>query len=168
MYQRLPESSAQILFPDRYLDKESPAKAPAFAKPPDSFKVSARGLLGAAHLKAMFEAPGDDEDNALSRPYARAAAWAGGRYEVWEKNGGYEEYLIGVSLVEHADHRGLMCSSMHEWYEAAFTDSKRELAGDKTVEYEDDGQSAVITCERDVVRMGLGPSLEEARLAIGR
>jgi hypothetical protein len=166
IYQRLPENTAQIMFPNRYLRKEGAIKPPSFANPSGPFKVVASGEIGAAHLKSLFEAPGDNEKKGLTRPYSRAAAWAGGRFVLWEDKEWNELYVVGVSLKEHADYPGLLCSSMHEWYRRAFQDHRlgHRRIGDATVKYNGYYQTALISCDGDVVRMGLGPTIVEARL----
>ncbi|MDQ3985621.1 MAG: hypothetical protein M3280_03885 [Actinomycetota bacterium] len=206
MYSQPPTTTAQILFPERYLRREA-ARAPApLSRPPRPWKLKAKGDIGAAHLKALFEAPGDVESRALSRPFSRAAAWAGGTYEVWstittnpgsksrrrksetgdttssihdteaskrEQETGTEgeeieqPYVVGVSLIEHKEHRGSLCSSMNSWYRAAFGSADHELIADRTVQYSDYKQDAVIACPKNKVILGFGPSPELARAIAG-
>lgn len=161
-YARPPTTTAQILFPERFLEREKAREPVELTKPGAEWQLRDQGQIGAAHLKAMFEAPGDNEDAALSRPLARAASWAGGEYRVWSLGDKAREYAVGLSLVEHEDHEGLLCSSMYRWYRAAFSEH-RTLVADGTVRLEGSLQDAFLACRGRNVTLGVAPRLDIAR-----
>ena len=167
-YNDPPTTTAQVLFPERYLDREEAVDPPNLGHPPEElWQVRDKGQIGAAHLKAMFEAPGDREDQALSRPLGRAASWAGGRYQVWTVGVASTEYIVGLTLVEHEDYEGLLCSSLRSWYRAAFGDADEKLVADGVVEFEGADQDAVLSCQGREVQMSFAPNLDLARPIVG-
>lgn len=117
-------------------------------------------------MKSMFEAPGDVEKRALRRPLGRAASWDGGKYKLWIVDDSDDESVVGVSLVEHKDHPGLLCSSMNAWYKASFFDAKPELIADRVVAYSDEYQKAIIACSGRNVRIGIAPTQELAQAVV--
>ena len=167
MYASPPTSSAQILFPERWLNGEEPRRTPRLVQPGSVWDARDQGQIGAAHLKALFEAPGDDEKQSLSRPLSRAASWAGGFYKVWTVGLTAREYAMGLSLVEHEDFDGLLCSSMRKWYQAAFPDARPELIDDGVLELDGRKQDAVLSCEGGTVMIGIGPYFKISRAIIG-
>ncbi|MDQ4143046.1 MAG: hypothetical protein M3198_04740 [Actinomycetota bacterium] len=166
-YSKPPTTTAQILFPDRFLDKEEALEPSELKRPGQLWQVRDEGQIGAAHLKAMFEAPGDSERQTLSRPLSRAASWAGGRYRVWTVGEASGEYAIGLSFVEHEDYEGLLCSSLRKWYLAAFDDAKQKLIADRVAEFEGTQQDAILSCQGRDITMAFGPRLEFARAILG-
>ena len=162
-YKRPPTSSAQILFPERYLAEEKPMKTADLKNPGQLWQLRDTGQIGAAHLKALFEAPGDREFDALTRSVSRASSWGGGTYKIWTVGSAENEYVVGLSLVEHPDHEGLLCSSMNEWYRSAFPEAKSKLVGDRTVQYQGILQDAILVCDGRNVMMGLAANFSLAR-----
>ena len=167
MYSKPPTSSAQILFPERWVDGEEPRKTPRLVQPGSVWDARDQGQFGAAHLKALFEAPGDDEKQSLSRPLSRAASWAGGFYKVWTVGLATGEYALGLSLVEHEEFDGLLCSSMNKWYRAAFPDAEPDLVGDGVLEFAGHEHDAVLSCQGRNVMIGIGPFFKISRAIIG-
>jgi hypothetical protein len=167
MYSHPPTTTAEILFPERYLKGEHPQKPARLGRVGSPYRLVTEGSFGAAHLKAMFDAPGDEENSALSKTLARASAWGGGRFKMWVSREDDDDVVVGVSLREHRGSRGLLCDSMNRWYAAAFGNSEDELVADQTIEYADFHQDAVVTCTRSGVKLGMGPSLELARRIAG-
>ncbi|MDQ3954529.1 MAG: hypothetical protein M3285_03150 [Actinomycetota bacterium] len=166
-YSRPPTTSAQILFPDRFLRGEKAQPTPPLGRPGPLWQVRDRGQIGAAHLKAMFEAPGDNESQALSKPLARAAAWAGGNYKVWTVGTAEREYAVGLSFVEHAEHKGLLCSSLERWYQTAFGNAEPKLVADGVVELEGTQQDAMLSCQGRDITMTFAPTVELAASTMG-
>jgi hypothetical protein len=79
VYDRLPTTSAQVLWPERYRDGEGAKNAPDPAAPG---RDGARRVVtfGAADLPFLFEAPGDDTDAALTTPPIAAVRGRGETY----------------------------------------------------------------------------------------
>lgn len=167
MYAHPPTSSAQVLFPQRFLERERPLKTLPLKKPGQLWQLRDQGQLGAAHLKALFEAPGDQESKALTWPLGRAASWGGGSYKVWTVGNAKAEYVVGLSLAEHKEFDGLLCSSMSTWYRTAFEEAKRVLVADRTTEMPGIDQDAILSCRGNKVTMAFGPDIEFLRRVIG-
>ncbi len=157
-YSRPPTTSAEILFPDRYLAKVRPQRPAGFPRLPKPWKLYAKGTIGAMHLKTMFEAPADRDGLALRNPLGRAAAWAGGRYAVWGQRPQDIDSVFGMSLVEQNRHRGVLCSSLMEWHEAAFNYAERAVIADGTVAYSDPTRTTIISCHGRNVRFAMAPT----------
>lgn len=158
MHRRPPTTTAEIMFPERYLDKERSHKPDPLGDPPKSWKMRAEGTIGAADLKSLFEAPADSVYLALSRPLARAAAWDGGIYKLWGRGLKSTESILGISLVEHRDHPGLLCSSMLTWYRTAFHFAEEELIADATVSFTDPTRTTIVSCVGRDVRIAMAPN----------
>jgi hypothetical protein len=115
-YRRPPVSTAQILFPQRYLRSERPVAPPPARSPGRSWKRFDRAAVGAADLLWLFEAPGDKPARALSQPSQRAAAWAGGMAVIWTRGPRTD---LELTLVERRRARPRLCASMRAWAKAA-------------------------------------------------
>ncbi len=155
MYGDPPTTTGQIMFPERYLKGPKPKTPQALGKLKKPWERVARERIGAAHLKAIFEAPLDLETIALSRPLARAAGLDSGMYEVWSTR--KDDNAVGVSLVERKEHPGLVCTSMLEWYEAAYSAATKEVIADNVVLYSDAVRATVISCQGRNVMIGMAP-----------
>lgn len=166
-FSKPPTTTAQILFPERFIDKEKTLDPPRLTRPGPLWQLRDQGHIGAAHLKAMFQAPGDKENQALSRPLSRAAAWAGGNYRVWTVGTASSEYTVGLSFVEHEDYKGVLCSSLTKWYRAAFGDAEPKLIADRVVHFDGSQQEAILSCQDREIKMAFAPNLDLARPIIG-
>lgn len=166
IYSRPPRSSAEVMFPQRYLSRHEPGKPAGFPKLPKPWKVYQRGEIGASHLKSMFEAPADQPQIALSRPFARAAAWDGGRYRLWGRKPSDRKSALGVSLVEHDDHAGVLCSSLMEWHELTFL-TEKEVIADGVVRYTEPDSTTILSCRGRSVRLGMAPGADLAATIAG-
>jgi hypothetical protein len=133
-YRRPPVSTAQILFPQRYLRSERPVAPPPARSPGRSWKRFDRAAVGAADLLWLFEAPGDKLASALSQPRRRAAAWAGGMAVIWTRGPRTD---LELTLVERRRARPRLCASMRAWAKAA------------------DRPASAITCAGRIVRASL-------------
>lgn len=159
-YERLPTTTAQIIFPSRYIRREQ-AK-PVLDPPglPAPWSLDEEMEMGAADLKLMFEAPGDDPERALDDPIGRAAAWAGGELHLWVAG---PRTAVGIALREHR-RRDDLCESMTRWYMNAFRGRKRiHAANDGIRVITGPRQSGAIACSAKKVRFGLAPSRLLAR-----
>lgn len=168
MYRNPPSSTAQIMFPRRYLRDKEPQEPKELARPSPPWRRLARGTIGPAHLKALFEAPHDYENVSLTRPLARAAAWNGGKWELWSEKGKTIDSVLGVSLVEHRDHEGLLCSSMVEWYEVGLSlNTTTEVIAENTVAFINDVRTAAVSCDGRHIRFVIAPTRDLAEEVLG-
>ena len=157
-----PTSTAEIMFPERFLKGDRPEKTAPLTAPGKDWKLFAKGTIGAAHLKALFEAPADTEFRGLGNALGRAAAWDGGEYRLWSRELGSVNSVYGMSLVEHAGHKGVLCSSMLKWYEKTFSTADRTVTADDVVTYEDALRGGVVDCRGNDVKVVIGPELRHA------
>jgi hypothetical protein len=161
-YDDLPSSSAEILHPDRL--GEAPADTPALGEPGGEWEEARTDTIGAAQLRWLFEAPGDDTSAALEDPAAAAAAWAGGELQLWTSG---DDSALGISLAQR-DGEPDLCASVTDWYGAAFPDAADAgPQGDEQLAVDGDAQSAVVACGEDGVRLGIAPDLDVARALAG-
>jgi hypothetical protein len=155
-YRDPPESTAQVLFPDRYLADEQPVEPPeigihALLAP---WRRAAVVEFGAAQLEWLFSAPGGDPGRALGDPRAEAGEWAGGQLRLWT-NG--PRSALSISLVDRAG-GGALCGSAVEWYGGSFTDDQETGPPGRELIFDGPRQDAVIACTDSQVRMGIGPN----------
>jgi hypothetical protein len=114
-YRRPPQTSAQVMFPERYFAREPAAQAPDPRPPGSGWTLLDEQAFGAASLLWLFEAPGGETAKELADTRERAAAWAGGTLSVWSRQG---KIAVGLTLVERRGERDL-CASMRAWLKAA-------------------------------------------------
>ena len=114
-YRRLPTTSAQIMFPERYFGREGAVDVPDAQPPGPGWRLIDEQAFGAASLLWLFQAPGRDTDRELSNARDRAAAWAGGELRVYGRR---SRTAARLTLVQRRGETGL-CSSVRAWLEAA-------------------------------------------------
>lgn len=161
-YERLPSTTAEVLWPERY-ERGEPAQDPEDLSRPSGYEQALRSTFGAADLLWLFEAPGDDEAAQLSDAMQRAAAWAGGEQALFTDG---ERAAGGISLVRRPGEADL-CSSMVAWLRAARPESRqsRDAPGERLALTGEPG-GAVVRCKADQVRVGLADDLATARAVI--
>lgn len=158
-YDRPPASTAQVLWPERYTIDEQATDIRDLHGPGDRWGEVRRTAIGAATLRALFEAPGDEPSRALSDPLSRASAWAGSEVVQWTRG---DDAAIGIAFAEHHDADGpTLCTSMIDWYGAAFANERIEPATDGMVAF-GNGRTTVIRCANNTVRIGIAPDAESA------
>jgi hypothetical protein len=114
-YRRLPQTSAQIMFPERYFARERAIDPPDPPSPGSGWKLIDEQAFGAANLLWLFQAPGGDPAREPPDARERAAAWAGGELFVWQRG---RRTTVTLTLVERRGERNL-CASMRTWFRAA-------------------------------------------------
>jgi outer membrane murein-binding lipoprotein Lpp len=153
-YRSPPTTTAEVLFGEP-VDPVDPA---SLGRPPGFDEVGAT-TFGAAPLRWLFEAPGDDLDRALDDPEARAMAWGGGVAEVWARG---DDTAVGLALADRSGPGAPgLCASMGAFVEAAYPDL-RELPAEAGRVWRSPGGAAVLRCEVDDVTLGVGPDLVSA------
>ncbi|MDQ3878323.1 MAG: hypothetical protein M3290_08260 [Actinomycetota bacterium] len=152
-----PTTRAQIMWPNRYR-KDEPAIDPPSPPTPSGWSITERSALGAADLKALFEAPGNDVGRALDGPRSKARAWAGGVVTLFRSS---EESAMAMDLVQRRHSHGL-CRSLASWYAKAFPDAVGSDDGRGGTSFDAPTQKAVLRCPADTVRLGIAPSMDVA------
>lgn len=160
-YDDLPTTTAEILDPARY--GTAPVDPPDPGEPGRGWRQRRVTTIGAADLLWLFEAPGDDTDRALEDPRAAALAWTGGELTAWTDG---DATAVGVALTQQVD--GPLCDAVTTWYERAFPDATdAPTRRTERLVREAPEQTAVVTCDGDDVRLGIGPDLPTARALAG-
>lgn len=160
VYDTLPTTTAEILDPRRYgtaaVDPRDPGRLGG------DWERRRTTTLGAADLLWLFEAPGNETTRALDAPHERALAWTGGELALWVDG---RDTAVGVALTQEAD--GPLCDAVATWYERAFTAATDAPTrrGERMVR-ESAAQTAVLTCEGEDVRLGIGPDVATARALV--
>lgn len=158
-YDRPPTTSAQVLFPERYLDGEPAVAVRAPAGPGAGWTQEWAGTFGAAQLLWLLEAPGGDTERAVPDSRERVAGWAGGRAVVYASG---ERTATGLAFVQRggAD----LCGTVQQWYTAAFGGARDAGAGSgERFALDGPEQDAVLACTGDDVRLGIAPDIATAR-----
>lgn len=157
---RPPDTTAQVLFPDRYLSGEQAADPKDPGALGGDWRPGPKQSLGAAQLLWLLQAPGGKPDKALGDAKGRVAAWAGGELQLWTRDGAT---AVGIALVERPGGPGL-CATMADWYQAAFPSAaKADAEPGERLASDGVDQDAVVRCSGPDVRLGIGPDLGVAR-----
>ncbi|MBW3663033.1 MAG: hypothetical protein KY469_08040 [Actinobacteria bacterium] len=159
-YRSPPDTTADILYPERYLSGEEHVAPRPVPAPGGAWVHGATMGFGAADLLLLFEAPAGEPDRALEVPRERAAAWNGGTLALFLQG---EVSSVGIGLAD----RGGLCLSVTAWYEAAFPEATASVDSDGTAVFDGATQDAVVHCPPDEVRVGIAPDLGTARTLAG-
>lgn len=163
VYDHHPASSDQILFTERYTASEDPSDVRDPGDPGGTWDEALDTTIGAAELKWLFEAPGDDTGLALADPLEAVRAWGGGELKLFTDG---DASAVGIALLQHSGEEGL-CDSVTQWYEAAFEDDRQAATtGDEVLVTAGESQDAVVSCAGEEVRVGIAPDLDAARALV--
>ena len=95
----------------------------------------------------LFEAPGDDVDNAIADPFAAASSWAGGEYRLYADGGAS---AVAVSLTAVAGEEATLCTAIEQFVSAA------SVLG-----------APAVRCDGASVRLGIAPDPSVANVLVG-
>lgn len=153
-YTDLPTTSAQVLFPERYLAGEGAVEVSAPSTSEPGWEEARATTYGAAELEWLIEAPGNDRSRGLSDARERVADWAGGRQTVWQRDG---DTMVSLDLVQHTG--GDLCDTMRGWAEAAWPAATIVADDDTTTTWETSDGAVDLTCDGDMVQAVVGPDV---------
>jgi hypothetical protein len=154
-YSNPPQSTAQVLFPERYVEGEQPVDPrPAADPPPRRWEPTGVRQFGAANLLWLFEAPGGHAAAAVGDPEAAAKEWAGGQVQLWTRGG---HSIVALVLVDRPG-GGRLCEAVAEWYRRAIPDDRESHTAGPELVTDGPVQDAVLTCAGDEVRLGIAPN----------
>lgn len=161
-YRRPPMSTAEVLFPGR-APRARPVRATG-PGPGPGWSPQPPAAIGAADLLWLFEAPGDDPRAALDDPLGRASQWAGGAARVWTRG---RRSAVSVTLAARGG-RPSLCASIAAWYRAAWPEAEpASVRPGERAAFSGGGQSAVVSCRKSAVAVGIAPDLAGARRVAG-
>lgn len=147
-YASPPATTAEILFPQRYLAGWSARAPPSTGEPGGSWERARSYAFGAADLLLLLAAPGGDPDRAVDDPRAAAESWEGGEVILWIDG---QRSAAAISLAGQD-----LCGPVETWYAASFPDASRSTSGERVV-LAGDRQTAVLRCDGTGVRLGIAP-----------
>ncbi|HVF53879.1 MAG TPA: hypothetical protein VNC78_09785 [Actinomycetota bacterium] len=155
-----PVSTAQIMYPMRYLRNDEPISVTPLEPPGKGWKRGRPGVLSAADLLFLFEHPGTGSGEWRGRDdaFELAALWGGGRLDHWTKD---EETVIGISLAQHQGYPiAAICPVMTDWYAAARPESVIYASGiqGERVRAREPGQVALFLCDAAGMKIAIAPS----------
>jgi hypothetical protein len=160
VYDDPPASTADVLFPQRYLD-DVPAKNPRNPRLPgrDWARAPVQSL-GAADLLWLLDAPGGDQVRSLDDPERRVRGWNGGEVHLFTRGG---QSAVAMDLIA-LGRSGLLCESVEAWYRVSFPIERVfKKRGPERFAIASKRQAAVLRCRAGEVRLGIGPTLPIAR-----
>ncbi len=158
MYDDLPTTTAQVLFPERYEDREAAVKV----APPslDGATELRRSTWGAVDLKWLLEAPGDDPSAGPDDATDLVEDWAGGELAAWDVDG---QTVVALRVAARRSGAGL-CPALQDWADAAFPDATPARAeGGEAQAWAGRDRAGTITCDGDVVTAVVGSDLATVR-----
>jgi hypothetical protein len=159
-YDDPPESSAQVLFPQHYLDDVTPRDPRNPSSPGRGWTKQPVQSVGAADLLWLLEAPGGDPVRSLEDPERRVRGWLGGEVHLWTRGA---DSAVAMDLVA-SGRSGLLCDSVDAWYRVSFPiDRVFKKRGPERFAIASRRQAAVLWCRAGEVRLGIGPTIPVAR-----
>lgn len=160
-YANPPTSSAQILFPERYLDgPDESVDVPDARAPAKGWTRVGHVQVGPANLLWLFSAPGGDPSDAIDGARDEVALWNGGEATIWRRG---SETAVGLVLSESDPATGSLCEAVKAWYDRSFDDDRSEGAAG-TATYDGPHQDAAIVCGngQPLIAVGIASTVREA------
>jgi hypothetical protein len=155
-YEGPPTSTAQVLFPDKYLEGRDSVDPADPGRPPGRWRHAAELAFGAADLLFLFEAPGGDRAQGIRNAESVARAWEGGELHAWTRG---DEVALSLRLV--TGRPALTCDAMFEWYRRSFPEASQ--GSSRT--FHGEGQRARLRCDGSSIALGIAPVMSVARAA---
>jgi hypothetical protein len=173
MYRRPPESTADVLFPERYRERNEVELPPAPAPPGPSWGPSHARSFGAFDLMVLLE-NADLTRTGATTPGSHVDAvrgWDGGVLHSWLRGGRTTIHVAlvdaGVRTAGRRDRR--LCSVLRRWVVEAFPGAARaRVRLPDARAWRSGGDLAVVRCRGSAVELAKGPSARAVRAVLGR
>jgi hypothetical protein len=159
-YHAPPDSSVEILFPDR--EGFRPAEPRPGRDPARDWQPAPSRQFGAANLLWLFEAPGGDPELALPDAESLVGEWAGGAINLWTRG---PDSAVALLLLDRPGGTSL-CQAVSDWYRQAFPDDEEHVDEPRALVADGPRQDAVLTCVGDEVRLGIAPQVRTAAAVV--
>ncbi len=165
-YDRPPATTAEVMFPERYLADYEASRPPQSGTPGGNWDEQRRTTFGAADLYLLARSPGGERDAALADAKARAEGWDGGEIVLWTDG---DESAVAVTMVDGGGGSAPLCDTVLALERAAFPDaSESDTQGEREQAVrQGSGRSAVVACDGPNVWWGIAPDLATARRLTG-
>jgi hypothetical protein len=154
-----PTTTAEILFPERYIFKIKP-KDPTDPPTPDGWSKDEQVFgLGAADLLWLFQAPGGHLQPKLMRDAQAVKRWNGGEIHLYRDG---KKVAISMALVDgKEDAKGKkasppLCKRMERWYTKAFEGTKKKRSKG-TISWRHANRTAILACTKEGPRLSIAP-----------
>lgn len=163
-YQNPPTSTAQIIFPGRYMRGIQPIAPPEPLDPPKGWKQVRHESLGAAELLWMFQSAGNVEPSSPAAGIDRIRGWNGGDFRVFQKK---DQIAIRMSIIDGGmkTKKGKVqkiCPSMRRWFNESFPSAKSLTREGYAASWGGAHNDAALSCRNGVVALAIAPRLQEA------
>lgn len=158
VYADPPATTAQILFPDRYLAGEDTAVEVTPPPPlPGPWALARSASFGAADLHLLLRAPGGDPERAVGAAERVAGSWRGGRLDLFVD--GDRSALATTFATSDLDRS---CRATVTWLARADEDARTRPADGGSTVVTGPARDAVVTCADGEVRVGIAADVETA------
>jgi hypothetical protein len=168
-YNEPPKTTAEILFPDRYLARLKPKDPTDPPRLGAAWKKAGVYSLGAADLLWLVQAPGNVFPEGGKQSAEPVQRWNGGEIHAWSKG---SDLALAIGLVDGGfDTKGKgkptprLCQTVRHWYTRAFDGTSFE--GPSTYSWRESDRVALLQCKKEGPRLALAPDLETAKKLIG-
>lgn len=157
-----PDSSLEVLLPERFPGGADPVAPPELRRPGGGWRQVAAEVFGAADLLWLLEAPNGDAGAALPRARERVAGWRGGRLVAWADG---DRTVVGLALAQRSEAPSL-CAALLAWRSAGWR-AEAERAAPGTRLFTGAGRAVAVRCDGDGVRLAVAPGSSEALAVVG-
>ena len=158
-YRDPPTTTAEILFPERYIFKIAP-QDPTDPPTPQGWKKQDVHSMGAADLLWLFQAPSGHLQPKLMKNAQSVKRWNGGELHVFRRG---RDLAVSMALVDgKEDAKGkkaspTLCRRVKDWYSKAFAGSRRRNG--RTTTWRHGGRVATLVCGGEGPRLSIAPNV---------
>lgn len=163
LYRDPPTTTAEILWPRRYLKGLDPAEPRDFRTDVKGWELREESSFGALDLMSLFQAPGARQKDRIA-PLKKIGTvvedWNGGRlalFRDWR-----DEPAIAIGL-ETARPGSVLCDAIARWAKALTFGEERETKDGEAFVFAAPNKAAVISCKGTEIRVGVAPNVATAR-----
>ena len=172
-YRDPPKTTADILFPVRYTVDIKP-QDPTDPKKPKGWKALPPKAFGAADLLWLFQAPGGQVNQKLSRDASPVARWNGGELHIYKRGSGI---AIALALVDGGQQEPekkrdkeeliTLCQRTRRWMEAGFPSAGAvKLEGKRVEARMHEGRVVALVCNKEGPRFVSAPDRKTAQALV--
>jgi hypothetical protein len=163
LYRDPPTTTAEILWPHRYLKGVDPAEPRPFPTNVEGWERRDESSFGALDLIGLFQAPGGRQKDRIA-PLKKIGTivedWNGGRLALFRDRRDISGVAIGLETRRPGS---ALCDALGRWAKALIFGEEQATKGMEAFVLTASDQAAVITCDGTEIRVGLAPDVAAAR-----
>jgi hypothetical protein len=163
LYRDPPTTTAEILWPRRYLKGADPVEPREIARSVEGWEPKEEWSFGALDLIGLFEAPGGRQKDSIA-PLKKIGAvvkdWNGGRLSLFRDWRDAPAVAIALETVRPGS---ALCDAIGRWAEALIFGEEQPTKSKEAFVLEAPDHAAVITCDGTEIRLGIAPDVATAR-----